>query len=140
MAYLLNKNTMSKIVKKKDLDVLIESTMSKAGIKKSPINEEMVGGVNYDNQIAAELKAEVGDLNKLTPYVLEKGNNVQSDSSGKIHVIDSETKKKMIYNNMSEFLKGIGYQMKMESTSSDKSLIKEDLEKFNKLTNYTFKK
>jgi len=117
---------MSKIVKKKDLDVLIESTMSKVGIKKPLIKEEYAGGVNYDTVIAAELKAEVGDLNKLTPYVLEKGDNVQSDSTGKIHVTDSETRKTKIFKNTADFLKGIGYQMKMESKSSKKPLIKEE--------------
>jgi len=79
MAYLLNKNTMSKIVKKKDLDVLIESTMSKAGIKKPIIKEEDF-------------------VNEFKPKEVT------------------------------------------ESTSSEKSLIKEDLDTFNKLINYTFKK
>lgn len=80
------------------------------------LNEEMVGGVNYDSVIAAELKAEVGDLSKLTPYVLEKGDNVQSDSSGKIHVTDSETNKKTIYKDIADFLRGVGYQIKMNES------------------------
>jgi len=133
---------MSKIVKKKDLDVLIESTMSKAGIKKPIIKEEMVGPVNYDDQIAAELKAEVGNLDKLTPYVLAKGDgkmDVQMGADGKVHLTDVSTKKKVgLYKNVDDFLRGIGYQMKIESTSSNKSLIKEDLDKFNKLINYKF--
>lgn len=83
---------------------------------KKSVNEEMVGGVNYDSVIAAELKAEVGDLSKLTPYVLEKGDNVQSDLSGKIHVIDSETNKKTIYKDIADFLRGIGYQIKMNES------------------------
>lgn len=75
---------MLKIVKKKDLDVLIESTMSKAGIKKPIIKEEK----DFVNEF--------------------KPNEVT------------------------------------ESKSSKKSLINEDIQKelnnFNKLINYTFKK
>jgi vacuolar-type H+-ATPase subunit I/STV1 len=84
--------------------------------EENSLNEEMIGGVNYDSTIAVELKAKVGDLSKLTPYVLEKGNNVQSDSSGKIYVTDSETKKKTIYKDIDDFLRGIGYQIKMNES------------------------
>jgi len=100
------------------------------------IQEEHVGGVNYDKQIAAELKAIVGDLTKLTPYVLEKGDNVEMLITGKIQLTNSKGKTTKKYENVTEFLKGIGYQMKMESKSSNKSLINEELERFNKLTNF----
>lgn len=75
---------------------------------KKALNEEMTGGVNYDNVLAAELKEKVGSLDKLTPYVLELGDELQSDSSGKIHVFDNGKKVK-IFKDIDEFLKGIKY-------------------------------
>ena len=75
---------------------------------KKALNEEFVGGVNYDTDLSIELKDKVGDFSKLTPYVLELGNEIQSDSSGKIHVYD-EGKKVKVFNNIDEFLRGIKY-------------------------------
>jgi len=72
---------MSKIVKKKDLDVLIESTLEKAGI---------------------ETKEVVTESKKIV----------------------SKPKKEVI----------------VENNTEDKSLINEELVRFNKLTNYTYKK
>jgi len=72
---------MSKIVKKKDLDVLIESTLKKAGI---------------------ETKEVVTESKKIV----------------------SKSKKEVI----------------VENNTEDKSLINEELVRFNKLTNYTYKK
>lgn len=72
---------MSKIVKKKDLDVLIESTLKKAGI---------------------ETKEVVTESKKIV----------------------SKPKKEVI----------------VENNTEDKSLINEELARFNKLTNYTYKK
>lgn len=80
---------------------------------KKVINEEMIGGVNYDNVLAAELKQKVGNLDKLTPYVLDLGDgkvDVQSDSSGKVHVTDTDSGKKLkTFNSVDEFLMGIKY-------------------------------
>lgn len=72
------------------------------------LSEEFVGGINYDNILASELKKIIGDINKITPYVLELGNKIESDSTGKIHVYD-DGKKVKIFNNINEFLKGIRY-------------------------------
>ncbi len=72
---------MSKIVKKKDLDVLIESTLKKAGI---------------------DTKEVVTESKKIV----------------------SKPKKEVI----------------VENNTEDKPLINEELMRFNKLTNYTYKK
>lgn len=41
--------------------------------------ESFVGGVNYDSVSEVILKKEVGDLSKLTPYLLEYGNRIFCD-------------------------------------------------------------
>ena len=69
-----------------------------SAIVKLTLREEMVGGVNYDSVLAAELKQIVGSLDKLTPYVLELGNKVEEDSSGKIHVYEDGKKVKIFAN------------------------------------------
>jgi hypothetical protein len=93
---------------------------------KKALNEEMTGGVNYDNVLAAELKQKVGNLDKLTPYVLELGNEIQSDSSGKIHVYD-EGKKVKIFKDIDEFLRGIKYGP-VRITEEDSSMPHKDHE------------
>lgn len=80
----------------------------KENYNRKKLQEVMVSGVNYDNVLAAELKQVPVNLQKLAPYVLELGNKVESDSSGKIHVFDGNTKVK-IFKNIDEFLKGIKY-------------------------------
>lgn len=73
---------MSKIVKKKDLDVLIESTLQRAGItKKEPkkvvteekkvITEEKVNAPKK-GLINEDLKRELEKFNKLTNYTYKK--------------------------------------------------------------------
>jgi hypothetical protein len=80
---------------------------------KAAMNEDYVGGINYDNVLAAELKQRVGNLDKLVPYVLDLGDgkmDVQSDSSGKIHVTDVDSGKKVkIFKDIDDFLRGIKY-------------------------------
>jgi hypothetical protein len=93
---------------------------------KKALNEEMTGGVNYDNVLAAELKQKVGNLDKLTPYVLELGNEIQSDSSGKIHVYN-EGKKVKIFKDIDEFLRGIKYGP-VRITEEDSSMPHKDHE------------
>ena len=41
--------------------------------------EAFVGGINYDQQSEISLKREVGNLENLTPYLLEYGNRIISD-------------------------------------------------------------
>jgi len=72
------------------------------------ITEEMIGGVNFDAQAAAEIKSEQPDLSKLAPYILDKGNKVIMNSSGKLCIYDGSTLKK-IYNSVEDFLTGISY-------------------------------
>lgn len=93
---------------------------------KKALNEEMTGGVNYDNVLAAELKQKVGNLDKLTPYVLELGDELQSDSSGKIHVFDNGKKVK-IFKDIDEFLRGIKYGP-VRITEEDSSMPHKDHE------------
>lgn len=77
------------------------------------LNEEMVSGVNYDADVAAELKAIVGDLHKLAPYILEIGNKVASDSTGTILIYeDGKLVKK--FKDVDALIKGVGYQRKLD--------------------------
>jgi hypothetical protein len=73
------------------------------------INEVMEGGVNYDSDIASELSMIVGDLKKITPYVLELGDTIQSNSTGNIMVYDD---KKLVkkFKDIDAFLSGIRYK------------------------------
>lgn len=83
-----------------------------AEMVKKTLNELNVGGINYDADVAAELKGKVGDLSKLTPYALELGDNfplnVTSDNTGKVKVYDGQKLVK-IYKDVEDFLKGIKY-------------------------------
>jgi len=72
------------------------------------ITEEMIGGVNFDAQAAAEIKLEQPDLSKLAPFILDKGDKVTMTNSGKICIYDGSTLKKT-YNDVESFLTGISY-------------------------------
>ena len=70
---------MSKIVKKKDLDVLIESTLKKAGITKSETKvvteskketKEVIA--KSKELISEELKNDLARFNKLSNYTYKK--------------------------------------------------------------------
>ena len=102
---------LSKIEEMKNTKKLNLNDLSK--MVKKALNEEFVGGINYDNVLAAELKQKVGNLDKLVPYVLPLGDgkmDVQSDSSGKIHVTDVDSGKKVkIFKDIDDFLRGINY-------------------------------
>ena len=70
------------------------------------------GGVNYDEQIESELKDKYGDINKLTPYVLDLPHidgraDVQMDMSGKVHVTDVTSKEKKLYADIDKFISAI---------------------------------
>jgi len=69
----------------------------------------MEGGVNYDSDVASELSMIVGDLKKITPYVLELGDTIQSNSTGNVMVYDG---KKLVkkFKDVDEFLSGIRYK------------------------------
>ncbi len=84
----------------------------------SNLNESFIGGVHYDDTLSSELQNIVGDLSKITPYVLEIGDRVESDSSGAIHVYQNGKKVKM-FRDLDYFLKGIGYAQ--ESMNEDEN-------------------
>lgn len=68
---------MSKIVKKKDLDVLIESTLEKAGLSiKSETKEEIVTESVETKEVITESKElineELARFNKLSNYTYKK--------------------------------------------------------------------
>jgi len=70
---------MSKIVKKADLDVLIESTLKQAGIvkestepKKEVIVETKIVTEPKKEVISEDLKRELANFNKLTNYSYKK--------------------------------------------------------------------
>ena len=92
--------------------------------------EEMASGVDYDATSAAEIKAKVGDLKKIAPYVLELGNKVTQDNRGKITVFDFDGKSKT-FDNVDKFLEAIKYKaIKVQENQIRKvisQLIKEEL-------------
>jgi hypothetical protein len=70
---------MSKIVKKKDLDVLIESTLEKAGITKSEPKKVVTESVETKEVISEskelineDLKRDLARFNKLSNYTYKK--------------------------------------------------------------------
>jgi hypothetical protein len=93
---------------------------------KPQIKEEFVGGVNYSNDVAAQLKQTVGSLDKLTPYVLEIGNNVTSDSTGAIHIQDENGRTVKKFIDVQQFLQGIRYRM---NENKNKPQIKESMKR-----------
>jgi len=97
---------LSKIEEMKNTKKLNLNDLSR--MVKKALNEEFEGGVNYDTDVAIELKSKVGQLSKLTPYVLELGNRVVSDITGKVSVYEDTTLKKK-FNNVDDLLKGIKY-------------------------------
>jgi hypothetical protein len=133
---------MSKIVKKKDLDVLIESTMSKAGIKKPLIKEEKMGKLYtkvLEKNFAGNWSTPQNDFKKAAVKnffdKVKKGEANFSDyfDNGGTLTVSEE-----------DFVNEFKPSEVTESKSSKKSLINEDIQKelnnFNKLINYTFKK
>lgn len=70
---------MSKIVKKKDLDVLIESTLEKAGITKSEPKKVVTESVETKEVISEskevineDLQRDLARFNKLSNYTYKK--------------------------------------------------------------------
>jgi hypothetical protein len=65
------------------------------------------------------------DLEKLPPYVLKIGNEVNLDSNGKIHINDhhyhQDTIKNdvAVFNSIADFIKGIGYEKMLNMSLED---------------------
>lgn len=116
---------MSKIVKKKDLDVLIESTLEKAGIK--IVNEE-----------ESKFKKALEKVKK-SGEEYPKKEDLSKEKSSKLQLLQLRVKNNPEEYTEDELVSKIKKIME-ESTSSDKSLINEELMRFNKLSNYTYKK
>ena len=162
---------MSKIVKKKDLDVLIENTMAKAGIIKEEESKLNIGklinegdyygsfgdmGKWYDEQ-DKEYEMEDGDWDEdeyatweeysNSPYGASASNRWSINPSAKSGGWDPE----MAFNKyvdahgpMKVRRRKMTQPDMMESKSNKKPLINEnvqkELDRFNRLSNYTFKK
>ncbi len=78
-------------------------------IDESEISEgSMESGVYYDTTVAHEIKSKVGNLHKIAPYVLEIGDKVIEDISGKISVYDGGNLVEK-FNDVDAFLIGIKY-------------------------------
>jgi hypothetical protein len=78
-------------------------------IDESEISEgSMESGVYYDTTVAHEIKSKVGNLHKIAPYVLELGDRVIEDISGKISVYDEGNLVEK-FDNVEAFLIGIKY-------------------------------
>jgi hypothetical protein len=137
---------MSKIVKKKDLDVLIESTLEKAGIevpKKKMIKEDFESDIrkavieDWDDRVITKLILDAkneGDINKLKTIKSYLQELLQTEPDAELATFFTI--------DIDKFIKEIRDQRidAMESKSSNKSLINEELARFNKLSNYTYKK
>jgi hypothetical protein len=78
-------------------------------IDESEISEgSMESGVYYDTTVAHEIKNKVGNLHKIAPYVLEIGDRVVQDISGKISIYDGDNLIEK-FNDVEAFLGGIKY-------------------------------
>lgn len=71
-----------------------------------PITESFISGVNYDNTIVPFLKKEIGDISKLTPYVLEIGNRVFLTTDGRVEIYEDDKKVK-VYKDVQDFINRI---------------------------------
>jgi hypothetical protein len=63
---------MSKIVKKKDLDVLIEGTLKKVGFVSPKKDKIIVESTEKKELISEDFKKELANFNKLTNYSYKK--------------------------------------------------------------------
>jgi len=70
------------------------------------ITESFISGVNYDNTIVPFLKKSVGDISKLTPYILELGNRVFLTSDGRVEIYEDDKKVK-VYKDVQDFINRI---------------------------------
>jgi len=174
---------MSKIVKKKDLDVLIESTLEKAGIKSNKVIKE--AGIHFSLLDDENTFKEYEDENLMiiipknfedmcaqgsdTKWCVSHGRRFfdqYNGSKGNLRVyINKKTNKKVIeridngqlfdendreINELPTWAQINNHKgdddsppltlFALESKSLNKSLINEELARFNKLTNYTYKK
>lgn len=78
-------------------------------IAESEISEgSMESGVYYDTTVGHEIKSKVGNLHKIAPYVLEIGDRVVQDISGKISVYDGDNLIEK-FEDVDAFLVGIKY-------------------------------
>jgi hypothetical protein len=102
------------ILDRKDKEELLASIRSQEEegineIDESEISEgSMESGVYYDTTVAHEIKSKVGNLHKIAPYVLEIGDKVIEDISGKISVYDGGNLVEK-FNDVDAFLIGIKY-------------------------------
>jgi|694.fasta_scaffold00709_15 Mn-containing catalase len=167
---------MSKIVKKKDLDVLIESTLEKAGIVKESKFEKALEKIKKDNDGEKLPKPSEKQKSKLQLLKLRSDEHSEDELISKIKEIMNESKFKealetvkksgkeypkkedlskeqssklqllqlKVKNNPEEYtedeLVSKIKEIMEENISSNKSLINEELARFNKLSNYTYKK
>lgn len=87
----------------------LDSELYEDEIAESDISEgQMHSGVYYDTTVAFEIKSKVGDLHKIAPYVLELGDRVSEDISGKVSVYEGD---KLVerFSDVDAFLVGIKY-------------------------------
>jgi len=102
------------ILDRKDKEELLTyiNSQDKEGVNEigeSEISEgSMESGVYYDTTVAHEIKSKVGNLHKIAPYVLEIGDRVIEDISGKVSVYDGGNLVEK-FNDVDAFLIGIKY-------------------------------
>ncbi len=67
--------------------------------------------VNFDPTMIGQLKEKIGDLSRLTPYVLELGGtpplSISESIGGRVHVVDSKGVIIKIFKSIDSFIEGI---------------------------------
>jgi len=80
--------------------------------------EDYNSGVNYDVTISSKLKDEVGNLDNLSPYVLELGGvpplSISESIQGRVHVIDSKGDIIRVFKSIDSFLQECGRPIKLK--------------------------
>ena len=103
--------------------VKLFENFSKSYSVDSNFGSENIGGsimigkdLEFNIDLSKELENIGVDLEKLTPYVLKIGNEVNLDSNGKIHINDHHYHQDTIKNDVAvfdtidDFIEGIGYE------------------------------
>jgi hypothetical protein len=103
--------------------VKLFENFSKSYSVDSNFESENIGGsimigkdLEFNIDLSKELENIGVDLEKLTPYVLKIGNEVNLDSNGKIHINDHHYHQDTIKNDVAvfdtidDFIEGIGYE------------------------------
>ena len=112
--------------------VKLFENFSKSYSVDSNFESENIGGsimigkdLEFNINLSKGLKKIGVDLEKLAPYVLKIGNEVNLDSNDKIHINDNHYRQDTIkndvavFNSIADFIKGIGYEKMLKMSLED---------------------